>query len=134
MSIGELLKQFLDNRVDCHVGEEIPDQQPPQYIFIAQNGEQDRECFTVGEDGAAAEFWGIEIYGVSLSWSRETTKTVKSAFRTLPKWPEEFQRQVELFMITDADDNYQFRSIPADQRMHGTALQLTIHLSQEPVK
>lgn len=133
MTLGELLVEYIKNLVPgFHVGKVIPDNVGPNYVWVGQVGEEDRECFAISGK-ADHEFWSIEVWGPDVAVVEDCSKTIKSAFRGMQKFADEFQSQVEFFRVTDADDEYQWRSIPADERKEGRAIQLTVFLNQEHI-
>jgi hypothetical protein len=127
-NIAEYLVAYLKCLVDWHVGLVVPDNVGTDYIWVQQTSEIPNEDLCVGIDGADSQGWTMEIIADDLQVCRDTTAAIKTAFRTLPKYPTEFYSTVEFIEITDADDQYEFRSVAADDRRHGTALQMNVHL------
>lgn len=128
--LNENLVTYIGTLTDLHVGEVVPQEisEGTGYVWLEQNGEQERECL---DDSITvdAKFFDIEIASTNIETVRDETATIKAAFRALSKYPSGFESVVEYFSISDHDDDYVFRSVDADTRVHVAALSLAAHLT-----
>ncbi len=124
--LNENLVTYIDTLTTFHVGEVVPQDVSTGYVFLQQSGETERDCL---EEVATIEtvFFNIEIAATDIDSVRTEAATIKSAFRELGKFPSGFESLVELFIITDHDDEYLYQSIDADTRLEVAALSLSVH-------
>lgn len=133
LSTGELLVAWLRDLLgrQWFVGQVIPAScgDGCGWVYVNQTGEQAPEDLRIGSYKADREFWAIEIISENIDSAFDTAATIKQALRDLTKYPAAFYGAVEFVDVTDSDDDYQFKSVPNDERLFGTALDSTLHLT-----
>ena len=133
LSTGELLVHWLRQLLggDWFVGQVVPADcgNGCGWVYVNQTGEQAPEDLKVGDYKADSEFWAIEIISEDINSALDTSAMIKRELRNLKKYPMDFYGSIEFIDVNDSDDDYQFKSVPNDARLFGTALDTTLHLT-----
>lgn len=128
--LNENLRTFIltDGTLSgLHVGEEVPSDVSVDYIYLNQTGEVPREDLC--DVGVVDQvFIAFEVVSLNLDSVRSYSSALKSLFRSAGKFPSGFDSAVEFFEITDSDDEYEFQSLPDDERINATAISLTVDM------
>ena len=133
LSTGELLVAWLRELLgrQWFVGQVVPADcaNGCGWVYVNQTGEEAPEDLKIGDYTADREFWAIEVISENIDTAFDAAATIKRELRNLPKYPSAFYGAVEFIDVTDSDDDYQFKSVPNDERLFGTALDSTLHLT-----
>jgi len=133
LTTGELLVTWLREELgaDWFVGQVIPADcgSACGWVYVNQSGEQAPEDLKIGSYKADREFWAIEIISEDINAAFDAAAQVKKELRDLMKYPAAFYGAVEFIDVNDSDEDYQFKSVPDDARLFGTALDTTLHLA-----
>lgn len=130
--VAEKLITFISSKLGetgsvWFVGEEIPEAVETNYVYVRQTRETEQDC--LGAVDIDSIGYALELFSLDMAQVRGASKKLKTELRNLGKFSTEFEGAVEFFSVVDADDDYEYRSIPGDERSHATAIDITAHIA-----